>query len=480
MSHGRHRTAGQPLLVPLLVPLLALLGARPAVGAELVAGDLVQIYYNDDGTWNDTGAAAGFQAFIVGAWVEFSYWGYPWQRFAVEYQIGDESYEAWSGSGSGTNLLLTDERDDSTLTHAIATHVFEDDQVIITKVERWALDESLVVVSFGVTNKTDQEITNLRLLYAVDPDQDSASYGIYTTKNNVQNTGGGTASDYAESVGASSGVTLSFGACDEDNSALGHYAGWSNSDTDADTTLTDEAAATTDDAMALRWTSPDSLPALGSLGTSFLILASETEVGAEDLYTGGQDQCGTCDEDGDGHGGATCGGDDCDDAEPAVYPGAADAWYDGVDSDCAGDDDDDQDGDGDPAAEHGGGDCDDLDPAVASTAEEVWYDGIDQDCDGNDDDQDGDGTPLDADCDDTDPAVAEDCSGAGGDGGGETGQDTGFTPANEDVPFKACACSASPAPGAALPAAALVGLLALRRRRGSPGSDPHHHPRRVR
>ncbi len=35
---------------------------------------------------------------------------------------------------------------------------------------------------------------------------------------------------------------------------------------------------------------------------------------------------------------------------------------------------------------------------------ETWYDGVDQDCDGNDNDQDGDGTVLADDCDDTDNA----------------------------------------------------------------------------
>ena len=40
--------------------------------------------------------------------------------------------------------------------------------------------------------------------------------------------------------------------------------------------------------------------------------------------------------------------DDCDDADATVFPGATDTWYDGVDQDCAGDNDYDFDGDGQP------------------------------------------------------------------------------------------------------------------------------------
>mgnify|MGYP003349116020 CR=1 FL=1 len=34
-------------------------------------------------------------------------------------------------------------------------------------------------------------------------------------------------------------------------------------------------------------------------------------------------------------------GDDCDDAQATTYPGASDTWYDGIDSDCNGNDDND-------------------------------------------------------------------------------------------------------------------------------------------
>ncbi len=152
------------------------------------------------------------------------------------------------------------------------------------------------------------------------------------------------------------------------------------------------------------------------------------------------------DEDGDGV--TTCM-DDCDDADPLVYPGATEVC-DGKDTDCDGTGDDDYpdtDGDGTPDCvdveecdgldNDGDGeidngfdqdmdgfiscedDCDDTDPDINIDAEETC-DGVDQNCDGEVDsefpDTDGDGTP---DCVDV-----EECDGLDNDGDGVV--DNGF------------------------------------------------------
>ena len=77
------------------------------------------------------------------------------------------------------------------------------------------------------------------------------------------------------------------------------------------------------------------------------------------------------DADGDGYDAEAWGGDDCDDDDPDVNPGASETWYDGVDSDCSGGSDYDADGDGEDAEDHGGADCDDTDASVQEDCPET-------------------------------------------------------------------------------------------------------------
>ncbi len=98
------------------------------------------------------------------------------------------------------------------------------------------------------------------------------------------------------------------------------------------------------------------------------------------------------DQDGDG----SPAGEDCDDADSTAFPGAEDAWYDGVDSNCDGADDFDADADGDRAAAYQGGDCDDADPDRHAAAARVCGNDVDDDCD------------LEPDCDLRGDVMAED------------------------------------------------------------------------
>ena len=109
---------------------------------------------------------------------------------------------------------------------------------------------------------------------------------------------------------------------------------------------------------------------------------------------------------------------DCDDADPAIHPGAEEICNGGVDDDCdpATHETADVDGDGFSICD---GDCDDAEAAVNPGAEEICNGGVDDDCDPNTvEDEDGDGdvwTICDGDCDDTDddvhPGAPEACDG---------------------------------------------------------------------
>lgn len=92
------------------------------------------------------------------------------------------------------------------------------------------------------------------------------------------------------------------------------------------------------------------------------------------------------DRDGDGFVSILAGGDDCNDGDPAVYPGAEDLFGDGVDADCDGFDGVDSDEDGHSSIASGGDDCDDTDPRRNPS-----FDG------------DRDGASSCDDCDDADP-----------------------------------------------------------------------------
>jgi len=112
--------------------------------------------------------------------------------------------------------------------------------------------------------------------------------------------------------------------------------------------------------------------------------------------------------------------DDCDPADPSVYPGATDPYGNDIDEDCDGADGDasDLDNDGEPNET----DCGPEDATIYPGANDLYGDDIDQNCDGSDGvDSDGDGYPAPG---NGVPADLEDCN----------DNDAGINPGAEENP----------------------------------------------
>lgn len=127
---------------------------------------------------------------------------------------------------------------------------------------------------------------------------------------------------------------------------------------------------------------------------------------------------GPCpDADEDGYRAARCGGDDCDDANPEVHPGAEEVSCNGLDDDCNPSTPDLLDADEDGVSCDL--DCDDSNPDVHPGAEEEVCNGLDDDCDPStpevvDEDQDTFDCRLD--CNDRQASVNPDASEVCGNG----------------------------------------------------------------
>ncbi len=503
-----------------LISLVAL--SAPALADQVVTGTNIRIYFDSTGTWNDQDAGAGFQALHNGEWLDWAYAGYPWQMLSYEYKLGDQNYAYYANSNAAAaTCTVTGESNLSTASDAIASYTYDGTGSQIVQTESWALDARDLRVNLHVTNTDANHLVNLGVYFEVDPDPDGPA-NVYTTINDTLDTDGDGLDDLVVSSSATTGYALAFGACDPTIAELGHNASWSTSYSDRPT-LTDEEAGTADDAMGIRYAPTTPLAPGESGDLTFVVLEGDSVADVEAAWAS-TDLCGGCDADGDGHNAEFCGGDDCDDTNPAAYPGApevwydgvdedcaggddydqdadgydsaadtpdgagsglpgdcddtnptaypgaTDTWYDGVDSDCAGNDDYDADGDGYESDDFGGDDCNDNNAAINPGATEIWYDGVDQNCDGNDTDQDGDGYPSPEDCDDTNPDIYPGAPGVNGDGVDSDcdGSDNDVAAAGDTAVVKVgggCGCASAPDAGVGWLILGLVGVAVGRRRR---------------
>ena len=440
-----------PALRPLA--LIALLAPAPALAGVTMGGgtSFWEVNYGSCGTWwNGTDGlimedpASSSSSFGDNDFVSAVD---PWTQVSVEYDYAGGSYALDNNDGAGTcDWTMSYEYADS----AVGYHFFSTGPLDIIRYESLRLTWRITgsgggtttaidygtdhIVWYEVWNQGATDATNVQLMVALNPDVDVARGGSASTLNDVENVD--TSDGYDDWAGAAgaTGMTIGFAPCDPETASIG----FGSEGTDPDTALTDPGGASGD--RSLHFTQNVGTIAAGQAASFGFILG----MGSDDALTRDYAVDGAagnmsfeycdCDVDLDGFTGGQCGGSDCDDNDATVNPGAVEVWYDGVDNDCAGDDDHDADGDGWGAGSRG--DCDDTDASVSPDATEVWYDGVDQDCDGaNDNDADGDGFEGDAvggsDCDDSDAdinpgetdtwydGVDEDCSGSDYDADGD-------------------------------------------------------------
>ncbi|MBN1336690.1 MAG: hypothetical protein JXB39_12100 [Deltaproteobacteria bacterium] len=436
----------------LVLALLVL--PSPALADLQIDGDYVRIYYWEAGVWNNT-ARAGFQMReeVDGAWVDVTYPGNPWQVIGFAFTYNDEAYDYYGNyHGTTYDWTVLDESDLSKGTTNVAHHEWSAGPLLIAKTETWEDDARLVFLSFEVTNAASSDVTDFRLQHAMDPDQDSSvgSYRTYIDSVDLDDDG---VSDWVEAEGTASGWTIAYGTCDPADEVGGTYWG-----TDTDSTYYDYEGVSYDyqihwrhsedtiaagDTVTFGVVVATDTTAAGAAraylsGAGPFCLWDRDEDGftadvdcddsTERVYPGAPEECNGVDDDCDGvvdeddavdaptwytdADGDTFGdpevfqtacvqpkgmvdnGDDCDDTNPDIHPGAWETPYDGIDQDCDGSDWCDVDGDGYDAEICGGDDCNDANPAVYPGAPEL-PDGIDNDCNGvaEDDDTDGDGLP---------------------------------------------------------------------------------------
>lgn len=338
------------------IAIMLLVASSSASASELVSGNFVQIYYNDAGTWNvevDPGDGSdpyyeGLQADLGDGWSEFTGQGTPWAHVILSYEkAGARSIYSASPWPESTTWNVLNAEDDSSGGNAVMRHGIRAGDLSITKTETWDLDGQAIYIDFELNNITTTELSDVNIVWVVDPDQDwdvSTIPDDGRTINDAIDSNSDGIKDLAISEGASSGFALGVGVCDPAYQEIGHASPTDDLE-DYSYSFADMDGAYSD--LVANWRHTE--PVIGAGETThfrlLVTVASDVET-VEDLYLGNVSGCQTCDSDGDGYDSIACGGEDCDDANPDTYPGA-DEIEDGEDNDCDGaSETDDSDADG--------------------------------------------------------------------------------------------------------------------------------------
>jgi len=425
----------------------------PATGSAgiLAEGDHIRIHYGDHGLWNDDNAAAGLQIrdSTSDPWTDVTYPLRPWNFVSFRYDYGGvPAYYLGETDLGQVDWTTASAQNLSTSTLNIVRHVWNAGPLTMTKTEIWSDVSFGGYVHMHVENNTGTPVTNFRWQHGYDPDTDVDAHSEYDTYNDVADLilDANNVGDWSDAEAPVTGLTIGYGLCDQATQITGFspFVGgpvnaWSM---DPDDPLYDPNNTLDDSSINVRQYT-GTIAAFGEIDYGFVFAFGPTWQSIRTTWQfDGPGLCNSSDLDGDGWVPLMFGGDDCNDQDPNIFPGAVDVPGNGIDEDCDGVDAtltlcfDDNDGDGfgsaatspsadtdctDPGESTISTDCDDFTASIFPGAPESC-DSVDSDCDGDlvdgfpnadgdgqpdciDPDDDNDGDPDATDCDDDDPAI---------------------------------------------------------------------------
>ncbi|MFK7928852.1 MAG: hypothetical protein AB8H79_11740, partial [Myxococcota bacterium] len=386
-------------------------------------GTFIQVDYGDSGGWNNSSSSRGFRGrdTTSAPWVDASWPGTPWQNIAFAYSIGSSNY-SYLGRNNSSTYTRVSQSFTNVSGITTVTDVWRGVGVEVTKIERWDNSARSSLIRFEVENTGTSTVSNFRIVHGVDTDPDeggaTSSSRTFDTRDDALDLDGDSSNEYVRASGATSGWTLSYGACNPTvGTSVGGTDPWSTS---PDPTLTDPNNSRGDGAIHWR----ERVASISGGSTQIfegVVSHGRNATRAESAYdTWREVYCQNGDADGDGvlNVDEDLDGDGIytnDDTDGDGTPDFKDEDDDGDGVDTA---DEDVDGDGDPTNDDTDGDgtpdyldTDDDGDGLLTVDEDGDADG-----DPTNDDTDGDGTPdyLDDDDDgDGIPTADEDLNGNG-------------------------------------------------------------------
>ena len=255
-------------------------------------GDRMRVNWNPNGTWCNT-SGYGFE---IGdgedGYYESVTPGSSWQEFTAEWSAGSATFKhtgnyAYSTSFTYDTSCAGTLGDDETVAGAI--HEFIMDDLTVTKTEIWEVEGLVSRVWFDVVNEGSDDVTDFRLMWASDWDQDRSDPSVTSTFNTINDVNDDGDFDdvdggmMAISEGPGSGRTVIMGSCDGETQSLGYSSPWDRDIDDALSDMVDYDGSSVD--AAAHWIASGLEVAVDeSLSFGFLVVVGEDADEAVEAY----------------------------------------------------------------------------------------------------------------------------------------------------------------------------------------------------